>query len=61
MFEPTKPKNRRLTPAEYEQELIEAKIWDHYPRQYLYDVPWYKNMIITPKVPFPNFNLNFKE
>lgn len=61
LFKPSKPKNKKLTPKKYKQKLIDTKIWNHYPKQYIYDIPWYKNMIITPKVPFPNFNLNFKK
>lgn len=66
------PKNRRLTPKEREEELLDSKIWDHYPRDYIFDMPFYKNMIITPLVPklkhpkphLPptvNFDLNFTE
>jgi len=46
---------------EYEQELQESKIWGHYPRQYILDKPYYKDMLITPIVPKLNFDLNFKE
>lgn len=55
------PKNRRLTAKEREQELIDSKIWDHYPRDYIFDMPFYKNMPITPVVPKLNFDLNYKE
>lgn len=49
-----------MTPKEYEQELQESKIWGHYPRDYILDPPFYKDMPITPKIPFVNFDLNFK-
>lgn len=58
---PTTPVNRRMNAWEYEQELQESKIWGHYPRQYILDKPYYKDMLITPIVPKLNFDLNFKE
>lgn len=61
MFGDTKQQNRRLTPKERQEELQEAKIWDHYPRDYILDMPFYKNMPITPLVPRLNFDLNYKE
>lgn len=54
-------KNRRMTPWEKEQEIQESKIWGHYVREYILDKPYYKDMIITPKIPFVNFDLNYKE
>lgn len=50
-----------MTPKEYQEELQESIIWDHYPRTFILDKPHYKNMLITPKVPFVNFDLGFKE
>lgn len=55
------PKNRRLTTKEREQELIDSKIWGHYPRDYIFDMPFYKNLPITPVIPKINFDLNYKE
>lgn len=49
-----------MTPKEREEELQESKIWDHYPRDYILDFPHYKNMIITPKIPYVNFDLGYK-
>lgn len=50
-----------MTPKEYEQELQESKIWGHYPREFILDKPFYKDMPITPKIPFVNFDLNFQQ
>lgn len=50
-----------MTPNEFYEELQEAAIWDHYPRKYILDRPYYKNLPITPKVPKINFDLNFTE
>lgn len=50
-----------MTPKEREEEIQEAKIWDHYVRDYILDMPFYKNMPITPLVPRLNFELNYKE
>lgn len=53
-----------MNPWEKEQEIQEARIWDHYVRDYILDIPFYKNMPITPKVPYipkVKFDLNFKE
>lgn len=54
------PQNRRMTPKELEEEISESKIWGHYVRQYILDRPHYKDMPITPKVPFVNFDLGYK-
>lgn len=54
-------KNRRMTPRERQEELEESKIWGHYPRDYIFDFPFYKNMPITPIIPKLNFDLNFTE
>lgn len=61
MFDEPTVKNRRMNAKEYEQELEESKIWDHYPRNFILDRPFYKNMPITPLVPRLNFDLNFTE
>lgn len=45
-----------MTPKEYKEELEESIIWDHYPRLYIKDKPFYKNMNIEPLV---NFSLGF--
>lgn len=50
-----------MTPKEFQEELQEAAIWDHYPRKYILDRPWYKNLPITPIIPKLNFDLNFSE
>lgn len=50
-----------MTPKEREEELQESKIWGHYPRDYIFDFPFYKNLPITPKIPKINFDLNFTE
>nr|UHS18334.1 MAG: hypothetical protein [Betatorquevirus sp.] len=57
LFGDCKPKNRRFTPKEYEQELQEAKIWDRPPRQFIFDIPFYYNTVPEPVV---NFALNYK-
>lgn len=49
-----------MTPKEFEEELQESKIWGHIPRTYIKDKPFYTNMLITPKVPFVNFDLGYK-
>lgn len=50
-----------MTPKEKYEELQEAAIWGHYPREYILDKPFYKNMPITPLVPSVNFALNYKD
>lgn len=56
LFPDEKQRNRRMNSREYAEELIESKIWDHYPRNYILDKPFYKNM--TPE-PLVNFDLNY--
>lgn len=51
--------NRRLTSKEFEQELIDSRIWGHRPRQYLKDKPFYDFLPITPVIPKINFDLGF--
>lgn len=57
MFGETKNKNRRLTPRERADDLEDAIIWGRYPRNYLKESYFYKDMNIEPLV---NFSLNFK-
>ncbi len=61
MFGEPAQKNRRLTAKEFEEDLADSKIWDRYPRHYLLEKPFYKNMYITPLVPSVNFDLGFKK
>ncbi len=56
MFGEPTVKNRRFNPYEREQEIQEAKIWDRYPRDFIFDRPHYKNLIPEPIV---NFRLNY--
>lgn len=66
IFGPTKPKNRRLTPKEQEQEKMDAAIWHRPQRTFLYDLPYYP---WVPKDPEKfisefykvNFELGFNE
>lgn len=48
-----------MTPKEFEEELKEAAIWGHRPRQYIKDKPFYDFLPITPIVPKVNFDLGF--
>lgn len=48
-----------MTAKEYEEELQESKIWGHFPRNYILDKPFYKNMPITPVIPRVNFDLGY--
>lgn len=48
-----------MTAKEYEQELQESKIWGHYPRKYILDKPYYKDIPITPVIPKINFDLGY--
>ncbi len=61
IFGDTVVKNRRLTPKEYEDELIVAKAFCRPPRNYIYDPPFYPWLPPAPIVPFVNFSLNFKD
>lgn len=54
-------KNRRLTPKEREEDIKDSIIWDRYPRSYLLEKHFYKNVPITPVIPRINFDLNYKE
>lgn len=56
LFEDKNPPNRRFTAKEYEEEIKEAIIWDRYPRTFIRDKPFYKNLIPEPLV---NFDLNY--
>lgn len=56
--------NRRMTPKEFEQELIDAKIWKRRVRHYINDKPDYNLPVIEPLVNFVprvNFQINFKD
>lgn len=57
MFEKETP-NRRLTSKEFEEELKDAAIWGHYPRLYIKDKPFYKDL---PPTPLVNFDLGWKK
>ena len=46
-----------MTPKERAEEIMDAKIWDRYPRDFIFDPPFYKNIIPEPLV---NFSLGFK-
>lgn len=60
MFAPDETPNRRMTPSEFEEELMIAKLFRRPPRHYIKDKPFY------PYVPTPpnctckvNFDLNY--
>lgn len=57
MFGQSTTKNRRLTARERADDLEDSKIWGRYPRNYLKEAYYYKDMNIEPLV---NFSLNFK-
>lgn len=50
-------KNRRMTPAEMEQEIITAKAFRRPVRQFLHDPPTYPYFPLCPLV---NFDLKYK-
>lgn len=54
---PSPKKNRRMTPEEFEQELIDAKAWGRVPRSYIFDHPTYAWVPEVPKYTV-NFDLN---
>lgn len=56
MFGQTTRKNRRMTPKEYAEDLEDSKIWGRYPKTFIYDTPFYKDLIPEPIV---NFSLNY--
>ena len=57
----TRKNNRRLTPAEQETDLEIAK-WLRRPvRTFFDDKPFYPWLLPAPKVPFVNFDLNYKQ
>lgn len=56
MFGKSTVKNRRLTAKEFADDLEDSKIWDRYPRTYLYEKHYYKHIIPEPVV---NFSLNY--
>lgn len=49
--------NRRMNAKEFEQELLDSRIWKRRPRTYINDMPDYELPVIEPLV---NFQLNFK-
>lgn len=58
LFPPDETPNRRMTPQEYEEELLLAKLFKRPPRSYIKDKPFY------PYVPkneqcMVNFDLNY--
>lgn len=57
LFPDNEPKNRRMTPEEYEQELIDAAIWKRHPRTHILDRPFYPYCPPVPKYSV-NFDLN---
>ncbi len=62
MFGQTTQKNRRFNAREFEQELMDSKIWKRRPRQYIFDKPDYNIPIIEPIVNFNvNFEINYKD
>nr|UHS18383.1 MAG: hypothetical protein [Betatorquevirus sp.] len=63
MFNDYKPKNRRMTPKEFEEELWQASIFKRPPRTMLHDTPFYPWLPVTPLAnqPFVNFKLNYTE
>lgn len=56
MFGNKLTKNRRLTAKEFADDLEDSKIWDRYPRTYIYEQHYYKHMTLEPLV---NFSLNY--
>ena len=56
MFGQSTRKNRRLNPKEFAEDLEDCRIWGRYPKTYIYDKPYYKDLIPEPVV---NFALNY--
>lgn len=56
LFPDEKPKNRRLTPKELEDEKIVARIFKRPLRTFINDIPTYPYCVPEPKV---NFDLNY--
>lgn len=54
---PTPPKNRRMTPKEYADEVADAIIWKRHPRTHILDKPFYPWVPEVPKYTV-NFDLN---
>ncbi len=50
-----------MTSKEFEEELLESKLWGHYPRHFILDRPFYKNIPITPIIPKVNFDFKVIE
>lgn len=61
LFPENKPKNRRMTPWEKQEEKEIAAIFKRPPRDFIFDFPTYPFFPITPKVPKINFDLNYSE
>lgn len=59
--DPVRKNNRRLTPKELETDIELAKLFKRPVRTFIDDKPFYPWLVPAPKVPFPNFQLNFKE
>lgn len=58
LFDDVEPrKNRRLTSREQQEEFEDAKIWQRFPRFYLYDRPFYP-WVTTDNTKTVNFDLN---
>jgi len=68
LFEPYKPKNRRLTPKEMEFELFLARVFKRPVCPYIFDQPTYPYLPTTPlanqckksELYNVNFDLNFQ-
>lgn len=59
------PKNRRRNAKEWEEELLQAKLFKRPPTPMLLDPPFYPYFPPTPianqKLPLINFDLGFKQ
>ena len=58
---PIKKNNKKLTPQERETNIKLTKLFKRPVKTFINDKPFYPWLVPTPKVPFPNFQLNFKE
>lgn len=58
MFPDDTPKNRRMTPQEYEEELQICKLFKRVPRTFILDKPTYPYVPTVPHYPV-NFDLNY--
>lgn len=58
--DPPPPKNRRMTPSEFAEELILANAFKRPPRHFINDLPFYPYVIADPnKQCKVNFDLNY--